>query len=173
MSLIDILQRYNTADASRIHDTATDDFDKVSGEAPPDLLGQGVGDAFRSDDTPPFEDMVSRMFGQSNPQQRAGVLNQLLRSMGPAVIAALGSGVLGRLQNQQTKSGPPQVTPQQASELTPEQVREIAAHAKQNDPGVLDKIGGYYAQHPQIVKTLGSAALAIALAGVSNRMKRH
>lgn len=173
MSLIDILQRYNSANASRIQDTATDDFDQVSGEAPPDLLGQGMGDAFRSDDTPPFEDMVSRMFGQSNPQQRAGVLNQLLRSMGPAVIAALGSGALGRLHNQQAKSGAPQVTPEQASELTPEQVREIAAHAKQNDPGVLDRIGGYYAQHPQLVKTLGSAALAIALAGVSNRMRQH
>ena len=173
MSLIDILQRYNTASASRIPETATGDFDRVSGEAPPDLLGQGVGDAFRSDDTPPFEDMVSRMFGQSDPQQRAGVLNQLLRSMGPAVISALGSGILGRLQNQQSKGGTPQVTPEQASELTPEQVREIAAHAKQNDPGVLDRVGGYYAQHPQIVKTLGSAALAIALAGLSNRMKRH
>ncbi len=173
MSLIDILQRYDTLNASRANETATDDFDQVSGEAPPDLLGQGVGDAFRSDDTPPFEDMVSRMFGQSDPQQRAGVLNQLLRSMGPAVIAALGSGILGRLQNQQSKGGVPQVTPEQASELTPEQVREIAAQAKQNDPGVLDRIGGYYAQHPQIVKTLGSAALAIALAGLSNRMKRH
>ena len=173
MSLMDILQRYNGINANRIPDTANDDFDRVSGEAPPNVLGQGVGDAFRSDDTPPFEDMVSRMFGQSNPQQRAGVLNQLLRSMGPAVISALGSGVLGRLQNQQPKGVPPQVTPEQASQLTPEQVREIAAHAKQNDPGVLDRIGDYYAQHPQIVKTLGSAALAIALAGVSNRMKRH
>ena len=172
MSLMDILQRYNATNVSPAHDTATDDFDRVSGEAPADLLGQGVGDAFRSEDTPPFEDMVSRMFGQSNPQQRAGVLNQLLRSMGPAVISALGSGVLGRLQ-QHSKGGTAQVTPEQASELTPDQVREIAAHAKQNDPGVLDRIGGYYAQHPQIVKTLGSAALAIALAGVSNRMNRH
>jgi hypothetical protein len=36
---------------------------------------------------------------------------------------------------------------------------------------VLDRVGGFYAEHPQLVKTLGSAALAIALAGVANRMK--
>ena len=37
--------------------------------------------------------------------------------------------------------------------------------------GVLDKVGNFYAQHPQLVKTLGSAAVAIALAGVSSRMR--
>jgi hypothetical protein len=36
---------------------------------------------------------------------------------------------------------------------------------------LLDRIGRFYAQHPQLVKTLGSAALAIALAGVANRMR--
>lgn len=172
MSLMDILQRYSNSAGVRNQDTADGDFDQVYGETSPDVLGQGVGDAFRSDDTPPFEDMVSRMFGQSNPQQQAGVLNQLLRSMGPAVISALGGGILGRI-SQQSRAGVPQVTPDQASQLTPEQVKEIAASAKQNDPSVLDRIGGYYAEHPQLVKTLGSAALAIALAGVSNRMRKH
>jgi len=33
-------------------------------------------------------------------------------------------------------------------------------------------VAGYYADHPQVVKTLGSAALAIALAGVANRVRR-
>ena len=36
----------------------------------------------------------------------------------------------------------------------------------QKDPTVLDKVSGVYAEHPQLVKTLGSAALAIALAGI-------
>jgi hypothetical protein len=38
--------------------------------------------------------MVGQMFGQSNPQQQAGVLNQLLRSIGPGVLAALGGSIL-------------------------------------------------------------------------------
>jgi len=145
-------------------------FDEVAGAASPEILGQGVADAFRADGTPPFGEMVSQMFGQSNPQQQAGVLNQLLRSIGPGVLSALAGGILGRM-SAPSNGGEPQVTPQQASQLTPEQVQEIAAHAEQHDPGVLDRIGGFYAQHPQLVKTLGSAALAIALAGVANRTR--
>ena len=63
------------------------------------------------------------------------------------------------------------IAPQQASQVTAAQVQEIATHAEQQDPGVLDKIGGFYADHPQLVKTLGSAVLAIALAGVARRMR--
>jgi hypothetical protein len=90
------------------------------------------------------------------------------------VLAALGGGILGRLSapNGSPSPGVPQVTPDQAAQMTPTQVQEIAARAEQHDPGVLDKIGGYYAQHPDVVKTLGSAALAIALAGVASRMRR-
>lgn len=81
-------------------------------------------------------------------------------------------GILGRM-TAPTSAGIPQVTPEQASQLTPEQVQEIASRAEQHDPTVLDKIGGFYAEHPQLVKTLGSAALAIALAGVANRMRKE
>jgi hypothetical protein len=67
---------------------------------------------------------------------------------------------------------PTHVTPDQASKQTQEQVQEIATHPEQRDPSVLDKIGGLYAQHPQLAKTLGSAVLTVALAGVANRMRR-
>ena len=171
MGLMDILQQYANPKAVSNPDNVNEHFDEVSGAAPPEILGQGVGDAFRADSTPSFGEMVRQMFDQSNPQQQAGVLNQLLRSIGPGVLSALGGGILGRM-SAPSNAGEPQLTPQQASQLTPQQVQEIATQAEQHDPGVLDKIGGFYAQHPQLVKTLGSAALAIALAGVANRMRR-
>lgn len=170
MGLMDILQQYTNATSAPNPDNTRQHFDEVAGAAPPEVLGQGVGDAFRADSTPPFAEMVGKMFGQSNPQQQAGVLNQLLNSIGPGLLSTLGGGVLGRMLGPST-AGVPQLTPQQASQLTPEQVQQIATHAEQHDPSVLDKVGGFYAQHPQLVKTLGSAALAIALAGVSNRMR--
>jgi hypothetical protein len=86
------------------------------------------------------------------------------------VLSALGGGILARMAS--TGGGVPQVTPEQASQVTPDQVQELAARAEQHDPTVLDKVGGFYAQHPQLVKTLGSAALAIALAGIANRTRR-
>ena len=168
MGLMDILRQYTGASAKP--DIAHEHFDQVWGAAPAELVGQGVGDAFRADSTPPFGEMVGQMFGQSNPQQQAGVLNQLLHSIGPGVLAALGGGVLGRMTAAPNAAGA-QLTPEQASQVTPQQVNEIATRAEQHDPGVLDKIGGFYARHPQLVKTLGSAALAIAMAGVANRMR--
>ena len=98
------------------------------------------------------------------------MLNQILSSMGPSVLASLAggagggalSGILGRL----TQGGgvPAAVTPEQASQLTPEQVQVLASHAEQHNPGIIDKMSGFYAEHPGLVKTLGSAALTIALA---------
>ena len=170
MGLMDVLQHYANAAAPK-PDLAHDHFDEVSAGAPREVLAQGMGDAFRADSTPPFGDMVGRLFGQSDPQQRAGVLNQLIRSIGPGVLASLGGGLLGRLASPGT-GAPVQVTPEQASQLTPEEAQTIATRAEQQDPGIVDKIGGYYAQHPQLFKTLGSAALAVALAGVANRMRR-
>ena len=167
MSLMDILSQYAnnpTANSS----VAQDHFDTVAREAPPDAVREGLADAFRADSTPSFGEMVGTMFGQSNPEQRAGALNQLLRSLGPGILSALGGGILGRLSTQSH----PSLTPEQASQLSPEQVQDIAARAEQHDPTVLDRIAGYYAEHPQLVKTLGSAALAIALAGVANRVRR-
>jgi hypothetical protein len=64
-----------------------------------------------------------------------------------------------------------QITPQQASEISPQQVQDLANHAEQHSPGIFDKLGEFYAQHPQLVKTLGSAALTIALAKMANRMR--
>jgi hypothetical protein len=170
MGLMDILQQYTGTKTITDPDSAHNHFDEVARSAPPELLGQSVADAFRADSTPPFGEMVGQMYRKSDPQQQAGVLNQLLRSIGPGVLSALGGGLLGRI----SASGPianSQLTPQQASQVTPAQAQEIATQAEQHDPSVLDKIGGFYAEHPQLVKTLGSAALAIALAGVARRMR--
>ena len=170
MGLMDILQQYTGAKTIASPDSAHDHFDEVARAAPPDILGQSVADAFRADSTPPFGEMVGQMYRKSDPQQQAGVLNQLLGSIGPGVLSALGGSFLGK-----TSASAPitssQITPQQASQVTAAQVQEIATQAEQHDPGVLDKIGGFYADHPQLVKTLGSAALAIALAGVARRMR--
>ena len=48
----------------------------------------------------------------------------------------------------------------------------MAETAKQSDPGIMDRVGGFYAQHPELVKMLGGAALAIALGRMANRTPR-
>jgi len=170
MRLTDILNQYADNQPDSAPESAPAHFDEVARAAPVDVLGQGVADAFRADSTPPFGEMVGHMFGKSDPQQQAGVLNRLVRSLGASVLPALAGGLLSRIAAS-TPGDVPHITPQQASELTPAEVQEIATKAEQHDPSVLDRVGGFYAEHPQLVKTLGSAALAIALAGVSRRMR--
>ena len=172
MSVMDILKSY----ADRPTDT-DQDFDEVSRQIPAGTLGNGLADAFRSDRTPDFASMAASLFGGSNPQLRAGLLSQLIQSVGPALLSTLGGGALGRILQGQTgsresTSATAEVSPVDAAQVSPEQVREIATAAEKQDPGVLDRVGAYYAQHPEVVKVLGGAALAIALGQIAKRMNR-
>jgi hypothetical protein len=149
---------------------AETDFERVAQSAPQETVAQGVTQALRSDQTPPFPQMVGQMFGHGNPDQRAGMLNQLLGSLGPSVLSSIAGGALGRMFGGQA---PAQVTPEQASQLSPEQVQEIAAKAEQHNPGVVDRMGDFYSQHPNLFKAIGGAALAIALGHMAQGMQQR
>ena len=170
MNLTDILKQYA--------DSPTDthaDFDTVARQVAPDVLGNGMAQAMRSDQTPSFGNMIGSLFGGSDPQQRAGLLTQLIRAAGPAVMAGLGGGALGRIvqgmRGGHDTAQPPTLTPSDAAQVTPDQLQEIAAGAEKADPSIFDKVGAYYAQHPEVFKVLGGAALAIALGQMANRNK--
>ena len=169
MSLLDMLQQYVNPAPGQSVGQAPDHFQEVSKSAPPEIVGQGIAEALRSDQTPPFSQMVSRLFGQANSQQQAGMLNQLLGSLGPGAIAGLMGGSLAKLLPSSSGT-PPQITPEQAAQVTPVQVQQIAAHAEQHNPTIIDKVGGFYAEHPSLFKTIGGAALTIALAKIANNM---
>jgi hypothetical protein len=164
MGLLDILKQY--ADPNSVQpDRVGGHFDEVAQQSNPNDLGDGVAAAFRSDATPPFGQMVGDLFGRSDPQQRAGILNQILQSAGPSVLAGLGGGVLGRVLGggAAPAGAAPTITPEQASQVSPSDAAAIAAHAEQHDGSIVDKAGAFYAQHPALVKSLGAAALAIVL----------
>ena len=169
MDIADILKQY----ADRPTDTQTD-FDEVARQVPPDVLGQGIAQAFRSDQTPDFGSMIGNLFGGSNPQQRAGLLGQLIGAVGPAVLSSIAGGALGRMfqGGGAAAARQRQVTPDDVVDVTPEQVREVATAAEKSDPGIMDRIGAYYAEHPEVVKVLGGTALAIALGQMATRMRR-
>ena len=161
MALLDILQQYANPQAAPT-DNVHQHFDEVAQQVSPQELGNGVAAAFRSDATPPFGDMIGTLFGQSNPQQRAGILNQLVQSLGTGALASVAGGVLGRVLGG-AGNGRPTITPEQAQQMSPSDAAAIAEHAEKKDPTIMDRAGEFYAQHPQLVKGLGAAALAIAL----------
>jgi hypothetical protein len=165
-----ILQQYlggqNNANAGR----AIDDFDQVAQNASRPAMAQGVTEALRSDQTPPFPQMVSQLFDKSDATQRAGMLNQLISGIGPGLLSSIAGGSLGGLFR--GNEAPAAVTPEQAATMSPEQVREIAEKAEQENPSIVDRMGDFYAEHPQLVKTIGGAALAILLGRVAQGMQR-
>ena len=193
-----ILKQYMNAPDGKAVASAEDDFNQAVYMSPRDDIGQALAAAFRSDQTPPPEQMVSQLFGRSNPLQQAGLLNQLIRTLGPVVLASIAGKVFSGMKSAppnldagvdrsagqsagpsmspsagQTSVAipPPQITPQQAQEITQQQVSDITKQAAEKDPTILDQLGRYYAQHPDLVKTLGGAALTIALAKIAQGMR--
>lgn len=164
-----LLQQYlggaNNANTAQ----ASSDFDRVAEQAPRADLAQGVTQALRSDQTPPFGNMVEHLFNNGNPEQRAGMLNQLLANIGPGLLSSITGGALGNLMG----ASQARVSPEQASQVPSSTVRELAEQARQQNPGVVERMGDFYSDHPNLVKALGGAALAIALGHMAQGMQRH
>ena len=168
----DLLGQYGGVAAQRAPDTVYEDFDQLAQTAPQSALADGLAEAFRSDRTPPFGQMLGQLFGQSSGYQRANILNTLIATLGPTLVAQLlsrrgASGLAGLLGGGQS-----QITPEQAEQVPPEAVQEIAAQAEKQDPSVIDRMSEFYAEHPTLIKTLGSVALTLALAKISQQYNR-
>jgi hypothetical protein len=143
-------------------------FSEVAQNAPSDALAKGLSAAFASDQTPAIGSMVSQLFEQSTSAQQAGMLNQLIGALGPGVMAGLAGGALGNIM----RPGQTQITPDQASQLTPQQVHDVVNHANDVHPGVADQLGQFYAQHRGLINTLGGIAATVAMTKMKDHMSQ-
>lgn len=167
MSIFDIaglLSQYTNASAANPPANVQQDFEKVGQTASTSHIAEGLAQAFHSNETPAFGQMISTLFSNSTPEQRAGILSQLLPALGSNLPAGLGSQLGSLLQG-----GSSQVTPSQAAQVSPQTVQELAEHAKQNNPSIVDQASNFYSQHPQVVKALGAGALALIMSHLSKR----
>lgn len=144
-------------------------FDQVAQAAPSSVIAEGLAAAFRSDKTPAFGQMLSTLFANSNADQKAGMLNQLLSSVNPAMLTQVlsSAGIAGAVGGAGA-----QLTPDQVQKISPEVVQQLAAHAEKVNPSIVDSLSSFYAQHAGLVKTLGGAALTVALAKVAERQRQ-
>lgn len=159
----DLLQQYKGASPSAPPASTESDFATVAKQAPPGVLADGLAAAFRSQSTPPFAQMVAQLFGQSDGEQRAGILNQLMAGAGTEGLA---SGLLAHIPG---FSGSGAITSAQAQQVSPDTARQLAAQAASRDPSIMERAGEFYAQHPRLVQGLGAAALALVMSHVSQR----
>lgn len=65
--------------------------------------------------------------------------------------------------------GATRLTPEQAQNVSPDTVQQLASHAERTDPSIVDRASSFYAQHPTLVKTLGAGFLSVAMAKLAHR----
>ncbi|HTI40091.1 MAG TPA: hypothetical protein VL484_21190 [Vicinamibacterales bacterium] len=134
---------------------ATAHFDQMAQSVDPSAVAQGIAAAFRSNDTPPFGQLVSNLFANGNADQKMAMINTLLSSISPDQRARLTSMIPG-LANVASGAASP-------NSISPSAVQAVAEHVEQHDPGIVEKMSEFYAAHPTLVKTLGSVAVMIAM----------
>jgi len=144
-------------------------FDQVAQAVPSSSLAGGLAEAFRSGETPPFAQMAAQLFSNGNGQQQASMLTTLMSSVGPEVLAKFtnnnpNSSLSGLLQSGQTE-----VSAEQAAQIDPSEVQALAQHVEQHNPSIIDRVSEVYSEHPMLIKTLGAAALAIAVKNIAER----
>ncbi len=145
-----LVQQYTGAGtATAPSETVHEDYAKVASAAPQSVVANGLSEAFRSDQTPAFGSMIASLFSHSNGDQKSGMLNQLLAAAGGSPVST-----------------------DQAQNMSPDQVQQIAETAKQKDPSIIDTASSFYAQHPTLVKALGGAAAMIAIRSMAGSMNR-
>jgi hypothetical protein len=167
MGLMDVLSQYaRQPDHPPPH--AARDFDRVSQEASVDDVSDGLAEAFRSEATPPFEQMVGQLYDRSNPQQRAGLLNEILGAFG-GMSGGLAGNVLGGALRNAVRGD--RVAPEDTHQVPVNDVEAAAAEAARRNPSIIERVSRFYAEHPQLVQTLGSAALSIAMSQMARRRR--
>jgi len=144
-------------------------FDQVAQAAPGSVIAEGLAAAFNSDKTPAFGQMLTTLFSNSSNDQKAGMLSHLLSAVPPGALTQFLSeaGLAGLLG-----AGKTQLSPEQAGNVSPEAVQQLATHAQTANPSVVESVSSFYAQHAALIKTLGGTALTIALAKVAERQKQ-
>ncbi len=160
MGLLDqlggILQQYSNEGTPPNQNDALQHFQQVAKQATPDALAGAVAAIFRSPETGSFGQNISSMFSQSDPNQRAGILNMLLRAGGASMLPKLG-----------LSPGTAQVSPQQAEQISPAGVEQAVNHAQRQDPSIVDQASEFYAQHPTLVQAMGAGAALLELRHLS------
>jgi len=166
--ITDIVDKYGATDGSNVPRSVDADFDRFTRHAPSTAVSDGLADAFRSRQTPPFASMLSQLFDRSPSTQKTNVLNTLIATLGPAVVSQLLAkyGANRAATELETNA---RISAESADQVPAHSIEAMAAEAEAKDPSIVDRISKFYAEQPALIKTLGGLALTIAMAKIAQR----
>jgi hypothetical protein len=159
---------------SAVSQSVAEAFRSPQTEPFPNMLGQMFGQAAPGERANILNSLLSSLgpavLSGMLSRGGGGVLGGLAGGSGGLGGLTGGTGGLGGLLGElfgggtgSSTGGTPQITPDQASQIPPEAVEELAREAEQRDPSVIDRVSEFAAENPTLVKGLGAAALGIAL----------
>jgi len=153
MSFLDqigsILNQYQSG-AMPSREEAQAHYDEIARSVPPSVLAQTIGPALESMDTEHLREKITAAAAQMTPEQRAAFLQQILAGLGGAGGAAAAVA----------KAGASPTVAQDPSSAPPQDVGNVATYAKEHQPEIFRRATEFYAQHPTLVKVLGTVAIA-------------
>lgn len=167
--LTDIMDKYGSGDSGNVPGSVDADFDRFSRTAPSATVSEGLAEAFRSHQTPPFASMLSQLFDRSPSNQKTNVLNTLVATLGPALVSQLLAKHGANRAAQELQGGNARISPEVAEQIPSNSIEAVAAEAEKKDPSVVDRISKFYAEQPALIKTLGGLALTVAMAKIAQR----
>jgi hypothetical protein len=163
-SMKDLLAQYTSGAGAG---NAEADFHKIAQSADAGTLAQGIAEVMRSDQTPPFAQIVSQLFASASSEQKSAMITALMSAVpadqrGPlaAMLGGSASGTTG-------SSGAPAAMPSRDT------IASMAQRAEQSGAGVIDAMSRFYAEHPTLVKTLGTTAMVIAMRKIAEHHARN
>ncbi|HEX7137788.1 MAG TPA: hypothetical protein VF219_08075 [Vicinamibacterales bacterium] len=159
----DMLAQYTSGTGG---ENAEADFHKLAQSADAGTLAQGIAEVIRSDQTPPFAQIVSQLFANASPDQKTAMVKALLSAV-PAEQQSQIAAMMGGPAAGTTPPGAP------STMVSKDTVASMAQRAEQTGPGVIEAMSNFYAQHPTLVKTLGTTAMVIAMRKIAERHSRN
>jgi hypothetical protein len=163
----DIMQKYGSGDSAKIPGSVDADFDRLTRSAPSSTVSEGLAEAFRSGQTPPFGSMLSQLFERSPSTQKTSVLNTLIAALGPAIVSQILAKHGANRAAKELEGGSSRISPEVVEQIPSDSIEAVAAEAEKKDPSVVDRISQFYAEQPALIKTLGGLALTVAMAKVA------
>ena len=147
-----ILNQYQSgATPDRVR--AREHYDEIARNVPPNVLASTIGPALSGLDPQHLEQRIAQSASAMTPEQRGSFLQTILGGL----AAGSAGGGLPSLLNRIGASPSIATNPEQAS---PEDVAKVTTYAKENQPDVFHRAMEFYAQHPTLVKVLGTLAIA-------------
>ncbi|HZS10374.1 MAG TPA: hypothetical protein VFD58_36430 [Blastocatellia bacterium] len=157
-----LLEQYASGSGAASRQEARDHYDQISSAVPTDVLGQLIGPALASLGSQQVSERVYNSATEMSPDQRGSLVGTLLQGLGSSVGAAALPALLGQLGVNRSVIDDP-------TNASPDDVAKLATHAHENDPSLFERAMSFYAEHPTLVKVLGTMAVAAIARNLSAR----